>query len=38
MEATFKLASNFKGLIEILSAFADTINMRYDAECISIQE
>jgi proliferating cell nuclear antigen PCNA len=37
MEATFRLASNFKGLIEILSAFADTINMRYDAECISIQ-
>ena len=37
MEATFKLASNFKGLIEILSTFADTINMRYEAECISIQ-
>jgi len=37
MEATFKLSSNFKGLIEILSTFADTINMRYESECISIQ-
>lgn len=37
MEATFKLASNFKGLIEILSTFADNINMRYEAEGISIQ-
>jgi proliferating cell nuclear antigen PCNA len=37
MEATFKLASNFKGLIEILSTFADTINMRYEGEGISIQ-
>ena len=37
MEAQFKLASNFKGIIDILSTFADNINMCYDKNGISIQ-
>jgi len=37
MEAEFKLASNFKGIIEIISTFADNINIRFDQNGISIQ-
>lgn len=37
MDAIFRLASNFKGIIDILSGIVDTITMVYNAEGIQIQ-
>ena len=37
MDATFRLASNFKGIIDILSGLVDTITMLYNEEGIHIQ-
>ena len=37
MDATFRMASNFKGIIDIISGFIDTMTIQYTEDSISIQ-
>ena len=37
MDVTFKLATNFKGIIDILSGLVDTLTMQYTNDSINIQ-
>lgn len=37
MDTTFRVASNFKGIIDIISAFTDTMTIQYNSDGMSIQ-